>query len=132
MGRWILKAAQWCEGGKLEWASGGSSLIAAFTPGKMVKIKERWKSTTYTFELNASGKTIVRIQSSPSEEVYYSNGGAAESARLRLCLDNLKKHIEKIQGEPIKPEDFEKDMFTKGVKQLFERLEDEKNGEEKE
>ena len=90
----VLKAAQWREGGELEWSTGVSSPIAAFTPGKMVKIQERWKSTTYTFERDASGKTIVRVQTSPSEEVVYSDGGAAESARLRSCLAKLKKNVE--------------------------------------
>jgi len=90
----VLKAAQWRKGGKLEWEGGGSSSISVFTSGKIVKIDERWKSTAYTFEPDGIGNTIVGIQSTPSEEVDYSDGGAAESSRLISCLDNLKKCIE--------------------------------------
>lgn len=90
-----LKAAQWREGGKLEWALGGSSPIEAITPGRMVQIAGGWMSTTFTFEPKGSGKTVVRMQeSSPKGGASFSDGGASHLAQLNASLKKLKEHIE--------------------------------------
>jgi uncharacterized protein YndB with AHSA1/START domain/predicted RNA-binding Zn-ribbon protein involved in translation (DUF1610 family) len=90
-----MKAAQWCEGGKLEWALGGSSPIEAIIPGRMVQIAGSWMSTTFTFEPKGSGKTVVRIQeSSPKGGASFSDGGASHLAQLNSSLIKLKEHVE--------------------------------------
>jgi uncharacterized protein YndB with AHSA1/START domain/transcription elongation factor Elf1 len=90
-----LKSAQWRKGGKLEWALGGSSPIQAITPGRMVQTSGSWADTTFTFEPNGSGKTMVRIQeSSPKGGASFSDGGAAHLASLNSYLNKLKEHIE--------------------------------------
>lgn len=90
-----LKAAQWREGGKLEWALGGSSPIEAITPGRMIQIAGSWMSTTFTFEPKGSGKTVVRMQeSSPKGGASFSDGGASHLAQLSASLKKLKEHIE--------------------------------------
>ena len=90
-----LKAVQWREGGKLEWASGNSSPIEAITPGRMVQIAGFWMSTTFTFEPKGSEKTMVRIQEgSPKGGSSYSDGGASHLIQLNSYLNKLKEHIE--------------------------------------
>jgi uncharacterized protein YndB with AHSA1/START domain len=85
-----LKAAQWREGGELEWALGGSSPIEAIIPGRMVQIAGSWMSKTFTFEPKGSGKTMVRIQeSSPRGGASFSDGGASHLAQLNSSLGKL-------------------------------------------
>lgn len=105
-----LKTAQWREGGKLEWAKGGSSSIEAITPGRMVQIDSRWFSQTFTFEPKGNGKTIVRIQEGlPKAGASFSDGGASHLAQLNSYLIKLKEHIENetnldTEGEKSKAE----------------------------
>jgi len=100
-----LKSAQWRKGGKLEWASGGSSPIQAITPGKMVQTVGSWADTTFTFEPKESGKTIVRIQeSSPKGGASFSDGGAAHLASLNSYLNKLKEHIESETKQDVESE----------------------------
>ena len=90
-----LKAAQWREGGKLEWALGGSSPIEAIIPGKMVQIAGSWMSTTFIFEPKGSGKTVLRMQeSSPKGGASFSDGGASHLTQLNASLKKLKEHLE--------------------------------------
>jgi uncharacterized protein YndB with AHSA1/START domain len=95
-----LKAAQWQKNGKLEWVLGGSSKIESIIPNKMVKIDGGWMSTTFTFELYDTGKTIVKLQeSSPAGGASFSDGGAAHLSQLNTSLIKLKENIER-ETEP--------------------------------
>lgn len=92
-----LKAAQWRQGGKIEWALGGSSSIEAIIPNKMVKIAGDWMSTTFTFEPSDSRNTVVKLQESgllPGGATF-SDGGTAHLAQLISALAKLKEHVEK-------------------------------------
>jgi predicted RNA-binding Zn-ribbon protein involved in translation (DUF1610 family) len=61
----------------------------------MVQTTGSWADTTFTFEPNGSGKTMVRIQeSSPKGGANFSDGGAAHLASLNSYLNKLKEHIE--------------------------------------
>jgi hypothetical protein len=52
--RWwggAVKAAQWREGGEVEWASGGSSHIAALVPCESVRLEGRYERKLWMRDL---------------------------------------------------------------------------------
>lgn len=91
-----LRAAQWREGGHLEWAGGTKSAILAITPNKMVQIAGSWVDTTWTFEPRGTAKTAVGIrEGSPKGGASFSDGGAAHLASLNSYLAKFKEHVER-------------------------------------
>ncbi len=100
-----VKAAQWRQGGRIVWALGGSSLIKAITPGKMIRIAGSWMTTTYTFNPLGSGKTVVRIdESSPKGGASFSDGGAAHLKQWKSSLVKLKEVVEGEAKQEVKQE----------------------------
>jgi uncharacterized protein YndB with AHSA1/START domain len=90
-----LKSAQWEQGGRLEWALGGSSPIQAITPGKKVQTLGSMMDTTFLFEAEKEGETTVRIQQgSPKGGAYFNDGGRAHVANLNSYLSKFRDHIE--------------------------------------
>jgi uncharacterized protein YndB with AHSA1/START domain len=90
-----LKAAEWREGGQLEWMSGGPSAIKAIVPGRMVQTVAVWADTTWTFEPSDAGRTTVNWEEgSPKRGASFSDGGAAHVASLKSSLLKLKEQIE--------------------------------------
>lgn len=96
--RWwggAVKAAQWREGGEVEWALGGSSPIAAFAPRESVRLEGAWADTTFVFEPEDKGRTAVRIEEgSPKGGASFKDGGAAHLKQLKSYLAKLKDLIE--------------------------------------
>jgi uncharacterized protein YndB with AHSA1/START domain len=96
--RWwggAVKAAQWREGGEVEWASGGSSRIAALAPCESVRLEGTFVDTTFVFEPEDNGRTAVRIMEGiPKGGAYFKDGGSAHHEQLKTYLAQLKDLIE--------------------------------------
>ena len=82
--RWwggAVEAAEWREGGEVQWALGGSSPITVFTPCESVRLEGAWMDTTFVFESEGTGRTAVRIEEgSPKGGASFKDGGAAPRA----------------------------------------------------
>jgi uncharacterized protein YndB with AHSA1/START domain len=90
-----VKAAQWREGGEVQWALGGSSPITAFTPGASVLLQGAWMDTTFVFEPEGSGRTAVRIEEGPPKGgASFKDGGAGHLTQLKAALAKLKDLVE--------------------------------------
>lgn len=90
-----VKAAQWREGGEVEWASGGSSPITSFAPGESVRLEGAWMDTTFVFESEDKGRTAVRIEEGPPKGgASFKDGGAAHLKQLNSSLAKLKDLLE--------------------------------------
>ncbi|HEY5431901.1 MAG TPA: DUF2510 domain-containing protein [Coriobacteriia bacterium] len=96
--RWwggAVKAAQWREGGDVEWALGGSSPITAFTPCESVRLEGAWMDSTFVFESEGTGRTAVRIDEGPPKGgASFKDGGAAHLEQLKSALAKLKDLVE--------------------------------------
>lgn len=90
-----VKAAEWREGGQVEWALGGSSPITAFTPGASVLLQGAWMDTTFIFEPEGTGRTAVRIEEGPPKGgASFKDGGANHLEQLKSALAKLKDLVE--------------------------------------
>lgn len=91
-----LASADWVAGGRLIWALGGGSSIAAITPGKSVVMSGSWFDTTWTFEADGPSRTkVVTEESAPKGGASFSDGGAAHLAEQQRSLARLKACVER-------------------------------------
>lgn len=100
-----MKAAQWAEGGQLEWSNGDLSSIETVSPGKEVHLGGTFMATSWVFKQANTGDTLVRISQTTRGGAQFSDGGASQQARLRSCLTKLKEHIESETAQDSRADD---------------------------
>jgi uncharacterized protein YndB with AHSA1/START domain len=85
----------WQKGAKLIWSLGGSSPIAEIIPQEMLRTSGGFMDHTFTFRASGDSATIVEIiESDPKGGASFSDGGAAQKAKMESQLQKLKSFIE--------------------------------------
>lgn len=85
----------WEVGAKIFWELGGSSPITELIPNEKITISGSWMDTMYKFVSEGNTVTIIEvIESKPKGGAAFSDGGAAQKAKLEKTLKKLKELVE--------------------------------------